>query len=104
MAHCYVYLSQSTATSIGAGLGCHRPWHNYLSVWDLTLKKYMCYICLLPRKPIHWENKFEGDTTRKVSMADELNVEPWLLMHHPDDFCSLRGACQNFSFLVFEAI
>ncbi|KAK1611125.1 hypothetical protein QYE76_034798 [Lolium multiflorum] len=42
-------------------------------------------------------------TTRKVAMADEVEVAPWLLVYHGRRFWSLRGACQNFFFLVFEA-
>jgi hypothetical protein len=37
-------------------------------------------------------------TTRKVAMVDELEVGPWLLMHHPRRFFgSFRGASQKKS-------
>jgi hypothetical protein len=40
-------------------------------------------------------------TTRKVAMADEVEVAPWLLVYHGRRFWSLRGACQNFFFSRF---
>jgi hypothetical protein len=46
---------------------------------------------------------FSMPTTRKVVMADEVEVTPWLLVHHDRRFWVSPWCMSKHFFLVFEA-
>jgi hypothetical protein len=53
-----------------------------------------------------WDGGSHGEqasTTRKVSMADEVEVAPWLLVHHGRRFFVPPWCMSKLFFLVFEA-